>query len=167
MRDNKRNKDEEEAELRKYRDLILVTLEYYIDNKEMQIKTGDFDSIEHYKWLKTQAEEHFKKGKLTRLIQWFCDITEIQIETGDLKFNKYLQDKTGYDVDIFKAYFQRIDKVMKKGKITTHNQFYEINTLVNQLCQIEPVDNDKIETLNKLLRDYEQQKSRQASMRAL
>ncbi len=160
MTDNKLNNDEKQDELVKYRDLVLATLDYYIDNKEMQIKTTDFDSIEHYKGLKTQTVEHYQKGRLTRLKQWFRDLTEMQVETGDLKFNKYLQDKTKYDIDIFKSYFQRIDKVIEKGKITTDNQFYDINIMVDQLCQTEPVDHNKIEILNRILSEYKQGKSR-------
>ena len=127
----------------------------------MQIKTADFDSLEHYKGLKTQTEEHYQKGRLTRLKQWFRDLTEMQVETGDLKFNKYLQDKTNYDIDNFKSYFQRVDKVIEKGKITTDNQFYDINIMVDQLCQTEPVDSEKIEILNRLLSEYDKRKSRQ------
>ena len=103
MADKKLNKDEKQEELVKYRDLVLATLDYYIDNKEMQIKTADFDSTEHYKGLKTQTAEHYQKGRLTRLKQWFRDLTEMQVETGDLKFNKYLQDKTKYNIDIFRG----------------------------------------------------------------
>jgi uncharacterized protein YcbK (DUF882 family) len=159
MTDNKQKIDDKQAELQKYRDLILATLDYYLYNKEMQIKSGDFDSQEHYKGLKIQAEEHFQKGRLTRLKKWFRDLTEMQIETGDLKFNKYLQDKTKYDIDIFKTYFQRVDKIIWKGKITTENQFYDIGIMVDQLCQTEQFDSKKIEILNRLLRDYEQRKS--------
>lgn len=127
----------------------------------MQIKTADYDSQEHFKGLKIQTEEHYQKGRLARLKQWFRDLTEMQVETGDLKFNKYLQDKTKYEIDIFKSYFQRVEKVTQKGKITTDNQFYDIGIMVDQLCQIEPVDNERIKILNRLLSEYEQQKSRQ------
>lgn len=160
MTDKKDSKDEKNAELKKYRDLVLATIDYYLDTKELNFKTEDFDSIEHYKSLKIQTEEHFQKGRLTRLKQWLRDLTEGFVEEGDLKFNKYLQEKTGYDIDIFKSYFQRVDKVIEKGKITTDNQFYDINAMVNQLCQTEPIDNKKIETLNRLLADYEDRKSR-------
>lgn len=162
MVDKKLNRDEKKEELVKYRDLVLATLDYYIENKEIQIKTADFDSTEHYNELKTQTAEHYQKGRLTRLKQWFRDLTEMQVETVDLKFNKYLQDKTKYNIDIFKSYFQRVDKIIEKGKITTDNQFYNINTMVDQLCQTKPVDNNKIEILNRLLSEYEQRKSRQA-----
>lgn len=160
MTDNKLNKEEKQTELEKYRDLVLATLDYYLDNKEMHFKTADFDSFEHYKGLKTQTEELYRKGRLTRLKQCFRDLTEMQIETGDLKFNKYLQEKTKYQIDIFKSYYQRVDKIIEKGKITTDNQFYDINIMLDQLCQTEPVDNEKIEILNKLIGDYEQRQSR-------
>ena len=160
MTDKHLNTIEKQAELEKFRDLVLATLDYYLDNKEMQIKTADFDSVEHYKGLKKQTEVHYQKGRLTKLKQWFRDLTEMQIETVDLKFNKYLQEKTKYDIDIFNSYFQRVDKVIENGKITTDNQFYDLNIMVDQLCQSEPVDNDKIEKLNRLLRGYEERKSR-------
>jgi hypothetical protein len=148
-----------QTELLKYRDLVLATIDYYLENKLIQIKTADFDSNEHFKELKKQTEEHFQKGRLTRLKQWFRDLTEMQVETGDLKFNKYLQDKTKYDIDILKSYFQRVDKLIAKGKITTENQFYDSNIMVNNLCQTEPIDKERIEILNNLLADYEQRKS--------
>lgn len=159
MTDNKINKDEKQAELEKYRDLVLATIDYYLDNKFANFKTADFDSVEYFNRLKIQVEEHFQKGRLTRLKQWFHNLTEMQIETVDLKFNKYLQDKTNYDIDIFKSYFQRIDRVIAKGKITSDSQFYDVNSFVDQLSHTEPVDNEKIDILNNLLSDYEQRKS--------
>jgi hypothetical protein len=83
------------------------------------------------------------------------------VETRDLKFNKYLQDKTKYDIDIFKSYFQSVDKIFEKGKISTDNQFHEINIMVDQLCQTEPVYNNKLQILNRLLSEFEQRKSKQ------
>lgn len=159
MTDKKYHKEEKQEELVKYRDLVLATLDYYIDHKELQIKTADFDSAKYYEELKIQTGENYEKKRLTTLKQWFRNLTEMHVETGDLKFTKYLQDKTKYDIDIFKSFFQRIDKVIEKGKITTDNQFYDVNMLVDQLSQTEPVDYDKIEILNRLLSEYEQRKA--------
>ena len=64
MNEGKLNKEEEQIELQKYRDLVLATLDYYIDDKKMLFKTADFDSSEHYKGLKIQTEEHYQKGRL-------------------------------------------------------------------------------------------------------
>jgi hypothetical protein len=161
MTDNKPNTAEKQAELAKYRDLVLATLDYYIDHKESQIQTADFDPLEHYKGLKIQTENNFQKGRLTKLKQWFHDLTEMYMDAGDLKFNKYLQDKTKHDIDILKSFFQRIDKIIEKEKIVTDKQFHDVNTMVDQLCQTEPVHNNKIEVLNSLLSEYELRKSRQ------
>ncbi len=125
----------------------------------MQITTADFDATVHYRQLKIQAEEKFLKGRLTILKQWFRDLTEMQLETMDLEFGQFLKIKTGYDVDIFKSYFQRVDKIINKGKITRDNQFYDISMMIDQLCHIEPVDINKIGILNKLIGDYEKHKS--------
>ncbi|MBK6825884.1 MAG: hypothetical protein IPG86_02935 [Chitinophagaceae bacterium] len=160
MSTNKLNNNEKKVELQKYRDLVLATLDYYLDNPELQIKSADFDSVEHFKGLKKQSEEHFQKGRLSILKQWFRDMTEVYVESGDLKFNKYLQDKTRYKIDILKSYFQRVDKVIEKGKITTDNQFYDINIMVDQLCQTKPLNKKKIELLNNLLADYNQRKTK-------
>jgi hypothetical protein len=162
---HKQNKEEKQKELVKYKDLVLAAIDYYLDLKEMLIKTADFDSIEHYQQLKIQTEEHFKKGRLTRLKQWFKDLIEMQVECGNLKFNQYLKDKTKYEIDIFKSYFQRVEKIIEKGKIRTDNQYYDINIMIDQLCQTEPMDIKKIDLLNKLITDYEQYKSQQTKKR--
>jgi hypothetical protein len=145
-------------ELAKYRDLILATLDYYNENRIMEIKTADFDSTIHFQSLKTQAIDHFEKGRLKKLKQWFRDLSEMQIETRDLRFNTYLRNKTGLDIDIFQDYFERINKLIERGKITTDNQFYDVRNMVDHLCQTDPVDHKQIEILNKLLIDYEQNK---------
>jgi hypothetical protein len=152
------SKVDKSQDLVNYRDLILATLDYYLENKIMEIKTSDFDSAIHFQSLKTQTIDHFEKGRLTKLKQWFRDLSEMQIETRDLKFNTYLRNKTGLDIDIFQDYFERINKVIECGKITTDNQFYDVRNMVDYLCQTDPVDQRQIEILNKLLIDYEQKK---------
>ena len=149
------NKSEE---LTKYRDLVLATIDYYIENKIMEIKTPEFDSILHFQSLKTQTTEHFAKGKLAKLKKWFRDMTEMQLETRDLNFNTYLRNKTGLNINIFKDYYERINKITERGKIMTDNQFYDVKNMVDHLCQNDPVDHKQIDILNRLIIDYEQKK---------
>jgi hypothetical protein len=160
MKPAKLSKEEKAAELKRYRDLVMATLDYWIHTMGIAVKTADFDSTEHLTSLKTQTEEHFEKGRLTTLKQWFRDLTEPYIETKDLGFNKYLQEKTGYDIDIFQSYFDRVEKIVAKGAITTDNQFYDIGIMVDQLSHVKPLDEKRISQLNKLIVDYENRKSR-------
>ena len=151
-------KDIKTAELIKYRDLVLATLDYYIDCTVMKIQTTNFDSNQYYQYLKNEVAEHFEKGRLTKLKQWFRDMTEMQVATRDLKFNKYLRDKTNYDIDIFNSYFQRIERIIEKGKISTDAQFYDAKLMVDDLS--ESLDNEKIKILDTLLSTYNSQKAR-------
>lgn len=160
MKNSKSNEDDKQAEILKYRDLVLASIDYFIDHKKMQVKTGDFDSVLHFNELKRQAEEQYQKGKLPKLKQWFRDLAEMPLEEGDIMFGKYLQEKTNYDIDIFAAYFRRVDAVIAKGKITTDNQYYDISAVVDRLCQSELKEMERIEALNKLLAEYEQRKPR-------
>ncbi|HUC80679.1 MAG TPA: hypothetical protein VMR70_07160 [Flavisolibacter sp.] len=159
MTNPKLTKEQKQTELIKYRKLVLATLDYNLDLKDLYPNNTDFDFVAHFEGLKAKTEEQFTKGRLTRLKQWFRDLTEMCIEGWDLKFNTYLHEKTGYDIDIFAAYHQRVEKIIAKGKITSDNQFYDISMIVDNLCQTEPVDKEKIERLNKLLLQYEQRKS--------
>lgn len=43
MKEKRRKTAEKQAELTKYRDLVLATLDYYLENKLMQIKSADFE----------------------------------------------------------------------------------------------------------------------------
>jgi hypothetical protein len=148
------SKDEKQAELTKYHALVVATIDYYLENHLTDIKTSDFDSDDYYAMLKIRAQDLFQKGKLSQLKQWFRDFTEMLIEEPDFNFNTYLLEKTGYEIDLFKSFYDRINKIINSGKITSHNQYYEINVMIEQLIQAQPIDTDKIKTLNNLLAAY-------------
>jgi hypothetical protein len=150
--------EDKRIELKKFRDLVLATIDYHLEDTSAGIKTDDFDSNAYYESLKIQTLEHYNKGRLTKLKQWFRDLIEIQIEARNLKFAKYLQNKTGYDVNVFDDYFKRVEKIVDKGKITTGNQFFDISIMVDQLCSEHTTDIGKIHILNQLLTTYEARK---------
>ena len=160
MAKNRINNEGKNAELAKYRDLVIATLDYLIENSVGAMKTADFDPIAHFESLKTQTAQHFQKGRLSKLKHWFHDLAEPYREIGDLKFTIYLKTKTGQDIDIYQDLYARVEKIVTKGKITTDNQFYDVNLLVDQLSQSIPVDNDKLAKLNSLLADYERRRTR-------
>jgi len=157
------NEDVKQTESKKFYDLIIATIDYHLESPSARIKTDAFDSDEHYESLKKQTLEHYNNGRLTKLKQWFRDLTEMHIEARDLKFNKYLQNKTGYDVSIFEDYFKRVEKIVEKGKITTNNQFFDISIMVDQLCSEQNTESGRIHILNQLLTAYEIKKSKTSS----
>jgi hypothetical protein len=161
---NKRLTTEEKAaELEKYHCLLQATIDYHLEIAPL-ILTNEaghtFDPGDNYRLLKLQCENHFQKRRLTMLKRWFSNMMEPFVENSDLQFSNYLRSKTGYDIDILAAFRLRVDKIVAKGKITTDNQFYEINTMVNDLWQSQPVAKQRIDTLNKLLIDYQERKEK-------
>ncbi|QNK61670.1 hypothetical protein H7F33_14040 [Pedobacter sp. PAMC26386] len=150
--------EDKRIELKKFRDLVLAAIDYHLDDTSAAIKTDDFNSSVHYESLKKQTLEHYSKDRLTKLKQWFRDLIEMQTEVRNLKFNKYLKNKTGYDIDIFEAYFKRVEKIIEKGKITTDNQFLDISIMVDQLCSELTIDDGKTHILNHFLSTYEAKK---------
>ena len=149
-------KKEKQNELIRYRKLLLATLDYYIENESLQLKTDNYDSKKHYLKLKEEVEINFKKGRLTILKQCFKDLTEMQIETKDFKFNRYLKNETNYDIDIFKSFHDRINKIIERSKITTDNQFYDVMSILNDVSKENKYKNEDIVKLNSLVVDYEQ-----------
>jgi hypothetical protein len=97
-------------ELTKFRDLVLATIDYLSETSSLRVKTDDFDSNEHLELLKKQALELFNKGRLTKLKQWFRDMTEMEVESRNLKFNKYLQKRLGMTLIFLRTTFDRFAK---------------------------------------------------------
>lgn len=146
--------EEKQSELQRYRDILLATLDYFIDRSK-GVNYREFDPTVHFQQLKEQTEEHYQKGRLTRLKQWLRDMTEEPRETGDLSFGRYIKETTGYDIDIFGSFQKRIDKIIERKRIKTENEYRDVLAMVDNLCQQTPVDQDKIDLLNNLLIDFD------------
>ena len=148
-------KEEKQKELEKYRTLNLATLDYYIESSMLKIKTEDFDSDQHYKSLKPLVEENFEKGRLTRLKQWFRDLIEMMVENEDFEFNKFIKNRTGYDIDIHSKLKKRIERIIKREKIKTEDEYRDILNMVDNLCQQPTLEKPKLDLLNSMLLDFD------------
>jgi len=146
--------EEKQSELKRYKDILLATLDYHIERSK-GINYGEFDLAAHFKQLKQETEENYKKGRLSRLKQWLRDMTEGQRETGDLGYGRYIKEKTGYDIDIFGSFQKRIGKIIERKRIKTENEYRDVMTMVDNLCHQTPVDKNKIDLLNNLLIDFD------------
>lgn len=145
------------TELEKYRDLNLATLDYLSEN--MKITTNDFDSSQHYQKLKIEVNESFTKGRLSKLKQWFRDLTEMPRETEDLKFSDFIKERTGLEVNLYERFEKRISKILDQGKIKTANDYRDVMTKVDYLTQRESADQSLIDQMNSLLIDFEKKKN--------
>lgn len=156
-------KEEKLKELEKYRSLNITAIDYLLETGKMQVRTADFDSNQYLQSLKNQVEELYQQGSLTKLRKYFQNLTEPQRETEDLKFLVFLKERTGYEIDIFQRFSNRVDKIISKGKIATINQYQDILSMVDKLTQSKKIDNLKIEALSSMLLDYEKKQSKKTN----
>lgn len=148
--------EEKQKELIKLRELNLATLDYNLQLCEQSSVQG-FDLVQHFKNLKSQVQQYYEKGNINLLRRWFNYFTEGIKEAGfecNKEYSRYIKARTGYDVDILQCFYNRVNKIVVKGKITTQNQYRDIDIMVNELCQATPIDKEKIDKLNNLLLDY-------------
>lgn len=153
--------EEKQNELIKFRALNLATLDYNQQlYKHSQVQGLNFET--YFNNLKVQVQEHYVKGKLGILRKWLNSFTEGFQEAGlehNLKYSKYIKERTGYDIDILKSFHNRIDKILAKGRVTTDDQYRDVVVIVNELCQADIMDNEKIDKLNLLLSKYKARKN--------
>lgn len=140
------DKKVKDRELKKHLDLILATFDYY-----MSYLPGF--SSDNFKSLKKQAHEHYEKGRLTKLKQWFRDITE-EVDDNP-RFREYIKNKTGLDIDLKNRFEKRIERIIKNAVIKNENQFRDVMEKLNDVSQLESLDKKEIEFFNSLLVDFE------------
>jgi hypothetical protein len=151
---------DKQKELVKFRELNLATIDYnrylYEQAREQySVQVPDF--AQNFDKLKAQVQENYKNGKLGILRKWYYHFTEGFQEAGfdhNVNYTKYIKEKTGYDVDTLNTFYNHLEKIILKGKITTADQYRDVCTMVNQLSQADPLDNKKIDQLNHLLIAY-------------
>ena len=140
-----------DEELLKMFDLITAVFDLQIEACKKE-NLGQ-EIIEHTQELKAQAEVLYLQKNQKKLKQWFYDtVEEAVIEAPEVGL--ILERKTGYKIEILEKFHKRIEKLLEKGRITTLKQYAEVNLLINNLCQTNPIDTPMIEKLNKLLSTY-------------
>ena len=145
---------EKHQELKKYHDLNLATLDYLTTT--IKIKTNEFDSVQYYKSLKTLVIESFEKGRLTKLKQYFRDLTEMFRETADFEFTNFIMETTGYEINLHEKFEKRILKILERQKIITTKEYRDVLVKVDYLCQSKTQDLNQINELNAMLIKFDQ-----------
>ncbi len=145
----KLSSEESKKELVKYRDLILATLSY-LRNKSSNILSESYEEK-----LREQTLEHFEKGRLIKLKQWFRDLSEWPREAGDVAFDDFLRGQTGYWINNVVDFEIRIKAIIARKEIKNETEYREVLSKVDQLCQADKCDADEVAKLNALLLNFE------------
>src|SRR6187549_815779 len=104
--------EQKRSELNQYKEVVLATIDY-LEKTDGSVKFDQLDpNAEYYQHQKQETEKYYTQGKLERLHKKLGELTQWPLMSGDLNFKRYLKEKTGFDIDIFKDLQGRIDKII-------------------------------------------------------
>ncbi len=138
---NRLSFEHKKVECEKYKILILAVFEY--------------EPIMARKDLIPKINEHVEKGRLTILKYWFKCFIEGIIENQDVKFTSFLKEKTGYDLDVFKKFNNKIERVIKRNKINTDEEYRDILIYLDNLIQSLNTNKERILHIDTLIAAYD------------
>jgi len=152
--------DGTQRELLRHRDIILAAIDYSLEKSNSTIKIDGRDPSEpRYLRLKQSAEIKFQKGKLGALQKMLDKLLEDPLDRADLSFNRFIKNKTGYDINIFENIKERTETIIKRNRIKNEKELHDIVRMLNILGQ-EAKDKSKIDILRNLSRDFTQQQNK-------
>lgn len=141
-------------ELTRLRDKCLLFNKMMMNHPDMLAQL-----IPAYEKTNELIEEAFEKGKISHLKAASNDIDDQVLNHMPLKealsFKALLKEKYNIDYEIIgKARARTIQNILKKGKISSFNDFELIKSRVDSIYA-DPEYTEEMEELNKLLLDYE------------
>lgn len=151
---------EKQSELQRYKDILLATLDYLIE----QLPTNDnYDELSHveeyYRQQKLQIEKYYTQRRLDRLQQRLASLTKGLQNSTHLNFANYIKEKTSYNIDIFESLKKRIEIIIKQKEIRSKKEFNDVSVMYF-FYQDTATEPDKAEILKSLVIDYSNKKKR-------
>lgn len=159
--------EEKKSELKKYRDIILATIDYKLGKTAGSMIYDGFGPVaDYYLQQKQQTEKYYQNDRIDRLKQKFQSMTETLMRRGDLNFDKYIKEKTDYETDIFENLQLRIEQIIEQKEIKNQNDYSDVIAIQSLHKQI-PTEQEKFDILNNLLHNFVDKRSNPASLNVI
>jgi hypothetical protein len=137
-----------------YRDILLATLAY--ENKRAPCPPDS----PHYAFsleledlqVKNIGEKYlqYRPKELQRRLRGY---TNLYMQLGDVNYDQYIKEKTGFDINIFEGIEDRINKIIEVGRIITIKERRDVIAKI-QLTRNTGIDQDKTPNLRNILNAY-------------
>lgn len=145
---------EKQSELQRHRDILFATIDYLISiHGESFVLDNEAHIRDYYEQQKTQVDKYYKQRRLDRLQQKLAKLTNSLENSIDLNFSVYIQEKTGYQIDLFEKLKRRVDIILSKNEILNDKEESDIGTMLHFLIGTS-ASGDNVEKLKSLLLKY-------------
>jgi hypothetical protein len=145
---------EKQVELDRHRVLLNATLNYLMEHYTgfMVFDESDY-AMDHYVQEKNQSEKYYRERRLERLKAKLNTLTHSLRLNKDVGFRKYLEQETGYTVDLFWDLRSQVNEILQKGEITLSNQINDVEFMIS-LAEIYPDELLNIKELSIILKRF-------------
>jgi hypothetical protein len=145
---------EKQVELDRHRILLNATLNYLMEHYTgfMVFDESDY-AMDHYVQEKNQSEKYYRERRLDRLKAKLNTLTHSLCLNRDVGFRKYLEQETGYTVDLFWDLRSQVNEILQKGEITLLNQINDVEFMIS-LAEIYPDELLNIKELSIILKRF-------------
>ena len=144
--------------------LIKAGLNYQIDQARKTLETTGVELDKKISNIIIEQSGNVLKQvddlkSVTKARNWFRDISEGPVESGDVNYQIYLEQMTGLKVDLFDSLIKKVRKYLNAGKITTEGQYRQVELAIQLSMHQENPDPD-IRALNTLLFTFQGKRKR-------
>lgn len=134
--------------------------DYYVEftlnnlNPDEKIKSVQLElMLPMFKCYRSDSEKYHSEGKLKKLQRIYKGIEQEAAE--NIFLEQFVFEKTGIKLGMFERYYNKLNKIVERGKLKNENEYHMIINQINILCQLNERDNDMIDNLNKIIIDFE------------
>jgi hypothetical protein len=150
--------EEKQSELQRHRAILLATLDYLAERLGGSIVYDQYDPFtEFYQQQKIQTEKYFKQRRLDRLQQRLTSLTKGLQHRADLRYAKYIKEKTGYTIDIFEDLRRRVAAIVSQNEIRSDEELNDIGAMLRFFHETS-VNEEGVEKLKAMLANYSNQR---------
>jgi hypothetical protein len=145
---------EKQLELEKTHIILMATLDYLLKKYTGSMVFDEWDPVaDHYLREKKLSEDEYQASKLELLQQRLLKLLESLRMYADVKFENYIKEHTGYEVDLFEQLRRDVAAVAAKGRIENVDEANSISSMY-RVCRNKSADNEEIAILENLLKEF-------------
>jgi hypothetical protein len=145
---------EKQVQLEKYLAITLAAIDF---NSEREIGSMVYDGhdpmIGIYEWQRNQVRSFFAQRRLDHLERKFHSYTRWMSSNGDVTFNDYVKERTGYTIDINALLREDVEPILDRGIIDNEAEHHKVSSLLHVLAKSE-TDKELFHKLGLLLLEY-------------
>ena len=133
--------------------------DYYVEftlnnlNPDEKIRGVQLDlMLPMFKSYRSDSEKYHSEGKLKKLQEIYNGIEKEAAE--NIFLEQFVFEKTGIKLGMRERYYNRLNKIIERGKLKSKSEYHMLMDQINILSQLKERDDKMIDNLNNLIIEF-------------